>query len=175
LNASAVTVNVLVGVALLAVLIKPNPDTWPLLLILTAYLPSMPLIELVFVLMFVVLLPTVVDSDVTLDDKEDTSPSKVETLDVSVVTALEFAAMSLSALVKSVCKDVIAVAFELMLPSALVTRVSKPDTAVAFAVTSPSNVVKSDCNVVTSVCKDTVSSVTWPNVYSVPSAAVYFT
>jgi hypothetical protein len=125
--------------------------------------------------MFVVLLPTVVDSDVTLDDKEDTSPSKVETLDVSVVTALEFAAMSLSALVKSVCKDVIAVEFELMLPSALVTRVSKPDTAVAFAVTSPSNVVKFDCNVVTSVCKDTVSSVTWPNVYSVPSAAVYFT
>ena len=65
LNASAVTVKVLVGVALLAVLIKPKPDTWPLLLIFTAYLPSMPLIELAFVLMFVVLTPTVVDSDVT--------------------------------------------------------------------------------------------------------------
>jgi hypothetical protein len=79
LNASAVTVNVLVGVALLAVLTKPKPDTWPLLLILTAYLPSMPLIELAFVVMLVVLLPTVVVKLVTSDESEVTSPSMLDT------------------------------------------------------------------------------------------------
>ena len=54
LNASAAIVKVLVVgngdplipspaiAALLAVLIKPNPETWPLLSILTAYLPWMP-------------------------------------------------------------------------------------------------------------------------------------
>ena len=66
-NLSALTANaVVLPDNSLAVDIKPKPLTYPLLEILTAYLPCIPFIVEVLVLIAVVLLPTVVLNDVTV-------------------------------------------------------------------------------------------------------------
>ena len=100
-NASDVIVNTLRGTASFAVLIKPKPETYPLLSILTEYLPSIPLIDVAFVVIDVVLLPTVVESVVTSDDRAVTTPSMFDTSVCSVVTADAFAEILLSAAVRS--------------------------------------------------------------------------
>ena len=61
-NVSARTPNSEVGVPSFAVEIKPYPETWPAVSILTVNLPSMPFIEEAFVEIEVVLPPTVVVS-----------------------------------------------------------------------------------------------------------------
>lgn len=136
-NASDVMVNTLRGVASFAVLIRPKPETCPLLSILTEYLPSIPLIDAAFVVIDVVLLPTVVESVVTSDDKAVTTPSMFDTSVCRVVTAEAFAEISLSAAVRSDCSVVTLDDIDVMLPSADVTRVSRDEIADAFAVISP--------------------------------------